>query len=110
MSRIEEIAKRLAARTQGEWEWWTSCSWRRMKVVGGERSVLEPTVARDGHPDLIVREGDMRFIANAPDDIDWLLRRNASLEAALRKAAEHLENDDLFWEAREARAVLKGKK
>ena len=55
--------------TPGPWEWWTSNSWRRLHAVGsrGESpSVLAPTVASDGHPDLIVSEADMQLIAAAP--------------------------------------------
>lgn len=57
----------MTARTPGRWHWWTSNSFRRLKSDdrGRTHSVIEPTVARDGHPDLIVSAGDMAFIERA---------------------------------------------
>jgi hypothetical protein len=88
--------------TEGPWELWTGCSWRRFWQVGTCGTVCEPTVARDGHPDLIFRNGgqdgpDASLIAAAPR----LLAEIPAAEkrgrlAALREAleavlAEHLE-------------------
>lgn len=61
-----------ARHTPGPWEWWTSNSWRRLvhQVGGTQIPVCTPTVARDGHPDLMVSEADMALIAAAPDLLD----------------------------------------
>jgi len=61
--------------TPGPWEWWTSCSWRRLRhddERGRTVSVVEPFVCRDGHPDLIVSEADMALIAAAPETYEAL--------------------------------------
>jgi hypothetical protein len=57
-----EIAE---AATKGPWTWWTSNSWRRLKRDdrGISQNVAEPFVARDGHPDLDIKQEDMAFIA-----------------------------------------------
>lgn len=56
--------------TPGPWEWWTSNSWRRLSSTARghdqQGGVICPTIARDGHPDLIVKEADMVLIAAAP--------------------------------------------
>jgi hypothetical protein len=59
----------MSTATPGPWEWWTSNSWRRLvhQVGGTQIPVLTPTVARDGHPDLMVSETNMALIAAAPD-------------------------------------------
>ena len=62
-----------AKHTPGPWEWWTSCSWKRLtsKDANGrwlrEGNVLCPAIASDGHPVLNVSEDDMALIAAAPD-------------------------------------------
>jgi len=60
--------------TPGPWQWWTSNSWRRLTAhnlpgrgYGQEGDVLCPIVARDGHPDLVVKMADATLIAAAPD-------------------------------------------
>lgn len=56
--------------TPGEWKWWTSNSWRRLRSElghGKTADVIYPYVARDNHPNLVVSEEDMRLIAAAPD-------------------------------------------
>jgi hypothetical protein len=61
------------AHTPGPWEWWTSCSWKRLtsKDERGhwmrEGNVLCPAVASDGHPVLDVSAADMALIAAAPE-------------------------------------------
>jgi len=55
-----------AKHTRGPWTLWTSCSWRRIKDAEG-RPVCEPTVAADGHPDLIINAADAALICAAPD-------------------------------------------
>jgi hypothetical protein len=55
--------------TPGPWEWWTSCSWKRLRSnLGGGKavSVLEPYVCEDGHPDVSINNRDMALIAAAP--------------------------------------------
>ncbi len=52
--------------TPGPWEWWTSCSWKRL-THNREGDVLCPHVASDGHPILDVSEHDMALIAQAPN-------------------------------------------
>jgi hypothetical protein len=64
--------------TPGPWEWWTSCSWKRLtsKDSKGEwlrqGNVLCPSIASDGHPVLDVSEADMALIAAAPDMLEAL--------------------------------------
>lgn len=64
--------------TPGPWEWWTSCSWKRLtsKDASGkwmrEGNVLRPSIASDGHPVLDVSEDDMALIAAAPDLLTML--------------------------------------
>lgn len=56
-----------AAEPVVKWEWWTSCSWRRLKTRGGE-AVLMPTIASsDGHPDIVVKPENMAVIEAAPE-------------------------------------------
>jgi len=56
--------------TKGEWKWWTSNSWRRLRSDQGhgrDENVLEPfTAASDGHPDCVISNEDMQFIAASP--------------------------------------------
>lgn len=82
---IEAIrAALVAGPTEGPWEIWTSCSWRRIKSGTGA-NVLEPTVAKsDGHPDLSASNETLAFIAACnPSAIRELLDR---LEAAEKDA------------------------
>jgi len=61
--------------TKGKWEWWTSCSWKRLGSVddsGDQVFVLLPCIASDGHPLLEVSEDDMALIASAPDLLEAL--------------------------------------
>ncbi len=81
MIRIEEIKAQLEAITPGEWEWWTSCSWRRLGVKDDYGNhVIRPWVASDGHPDIECTPGDRDFIAHAPENIRYLLARVEELE------------------------------
>lgn len=84
--------------TPGEWKWWTSCSWRRLRsdVDGGRKTldVLMPVASSaDGHPDIIVSEADMHLIVTAPVMYEALkeaeryikdIRRGPHEEAALK--------------------------
>lgn len=77
--------------TPGPWEWWTSCSWKRLTSKDSKGSwmkqgnVLCPTVASDGHPDLIVSEADMALIASAPDLLRLASDYRGSIEFQIRR-------------------------
>lgn len=75
MTDLSSLIER-ASFTPGRWHWWTSNSWRRLRsdVGHGETvSVIEPTKhPRDGHPDLIISEGNARLIAAAPSMFEAL--------------------------------------
>jgi hypothetical protein len=61
--------------TPGEWKWWTSCSWRRLRSEQGHGKTLDvlmPVSAPDGQPDIIVSDEDMNMIEAAPEMIDAL--------------------------------------
>lgn len=59
--------------TPGPWQWWTSCSWRRLHgPPSGNNWVLMPTVASDNHPDIIVKDADMALISAAPEMFEAL--------------------------------------
>lgn len=85
LERMKAVAE---AATPGEWKWWTSNSWRRLyRDEPGIRSiVLEPFVARDGHPDLTVSQEDMAFFETCtPKAVLSLISR---LEEAERERDE----------------------
>lgn len=69
MSREHDVTKELRRlmeeATPGPVKWWTSNSWRRLRRDGPglAQSIAEPYVARDGHPDLDIKQADMDFIA-----------------------------------------------
>lgn len=54
-------------RTPGIWNWWTSCSTKRLKTdhAHDEKEILYSYVASDGLSDVNVKEADMDFIAAA---------------------------------------------
>ena len=65
MSRpdIDGIEARARAATPGRWQWWTLCSFRRLKTTDG-KGIAEPTVQRsDGQPDIQIRDADAAHIA-----------------------------------------------
>lgn len=84
--------------TPGPWKWWTSCSWRRLSSAarGYDRDggVICPIVSRsDGHPDLIVSDEDMAFIARcSPSGISGLL---ALIERVERERDDEKERADM---------------
>ncbi|HSM79196.1 MAG TPA: hypothetical protein VLT57_16270 [Bryobacteraceae bacterium] len=95
------IEARANAATQGPWEVWDGCSWRR--IGGGNprdrRPIIEPCVSRsDGHPDLTGPnlEDDLAFAVHARTDIPRLLAHiratssRPSGAAAMREAAANL--------------------
>ncbi len=78
---LRELAEKA---TPGIWKWWTSNSWRRLKRDdrGITTPVIEPFVARDGHPDVSVSDDDMAYIEAArPSTILSLLDEHDALRA-----------------------------
>ncbi|WP_276200087.1 hypothetical protein [Chelatococcus sp. XZ-Ab1] len=61
----KELRRLMEEATAGPVKWWTSNSWRRLRRDdrGIAQSIAEPYVARDGHPDLDIKQADMDFIA-----------------------------------------------
>lgn len=60
----------LRGHTPGPWEWWTSCSFRRLSAEG-DGDVLCAVTQNDGHPDVHLKNGgwegpDGRLIELAP--------------------------------------------
>lgn len=84
LDTLEALAK---AATQGEWEWWNGCSWWRLGAANRDRTrVIEPTCDSDGHPNLIVRAEDRRYIEAAqPRAVLTLLDEIERLRGALGK-------------------------
>ena len=56
----------LKAASPWPWKWWTSNSWRRLSSGDKDGNVLCPIVARDGHPDLAIKDEDAALIEQAP--------------------------------------------
>lgn len=55
MKLTTKLRELMEKATQGEWELWDSCSWRRIGIknqFNSRAQILEPTIASDGHPDL----------------------------------------------------------
>lgn len=106
--------------TPGEWEWWNGCSWWRLGVANRDRTcVIEPTCDSDGHPNLIVRAEDRRYIEAAqPRAVLALLDEIERLRGALRiltldaRPANWNDGDDPCAEHawRQADAALNPKK
>lgn len=92
------------ASTQGRWHWWTSNSWKRLKteLAGGvTRPVLEPCVVwHDQHPDCIVSDEDMAWIAAIHTAFPAIAERIEELErdyARMREALEKIKSTtDIF--------------
>lgn len=97
---VEAWREAMEGVTPGPWKWWTSCSWRRLSsaVRGFDRDggVICPTVSRsDRHPDLIVSDDDMEWIARcSPVGVSALLAlieaQAADLARVKRKCGEEL--------------------
>lgn len=101
----QAIAKRENAKhTPGPWEWWTSCSFRRLssRATGYDGDVMHAVVQRsDGHPDIHFPNGgvtgpDARLIAAAPE----------LLEALVDVMFRHVPFDNKSEYATKARAVI----
>jgi hypothetical protein len=57
----DQISKAMEGVTDGPWEVYEGCSWRRIGTVGRDYhdcAVLAPTIASDGHPDLTCYRGN----------------------------------------------------
>ena len=55
-----------------KWEWWTSCSYRRLMTSEG-KPILTPTVLRDGHPDIAIDGGPEGRVAKLVEAAPQLL-------------------------------------
>ena len=75
-----ELKALIEKATPGEWVVWTGCSWRRVGVRGAGPPIIYPTIASDGHPDLVGEE-DLRVLV--------ALRNKADALCDLWAAAEH---------------------
>lgn len=71
--QLAEISQRAEAATEGPWQIYDSCSWRRIGLVHEYQTVICPTVEHDGHPDLLARPEDLEFAAHARTDIPKLI-------------------------------------
>ena len=60
LRELEALAERA---TQGKWQVWDSCSFRRICLESGEGVVIPVTQRSDGHPDLLARRDDLDYIA-----------------------------------------------
>lgn len=71
--------------SRGPWEWWTSCSFRRLSGADGkDGGVLRAVVYQDGQPEIECTEEDMDFIEEARDAMPRLLAEVRQLRATLR--------------------------
>ena len=92
---IKQIEELLGKITQGEWELWDGCSWRRFGIKGTDKAFIEPWIASDGHPDMIIKKADAEFICNASSIIRQLIKeRNAYREVAIQMHVEESKKSD----------------
>jgi hypothetical protein len=94
---LRELAE---AAPQGDWQIWTSNSWRRIYAQDGRDTVpvIEPCVQRhDNHPDMAFGPGVAQFIENAGspatvlallDEIEALKREHAKMRIEANRAHE----------------------
>jgi hypothetical protein len=104
-----------AGPTDGPWEWWTSCSYRRLSAGGKDGAVLYPEVQRsDNHGDIVGSAVNTKYIESADpttirtllDEHDRLAGEAAVMRELLREAhgviktvqAESTEEADLLAE------------
>lgn len=74
MVNIDELKRLDREATQGPWEFWTSCSFRRIGSASG-KPVMEPIrCGSDGHPDLHFSQMKMDGYKGA--DGECMLLRN----------------------------------
>lgn len=62
----------MSKHTPGPWILFDGCSWRRIRTADYKNIVCEPTIASDGHPDMIISEEDARLICAAPELLEAL--------------------------------------
>ena len=82
IDKIEALAK---AAPSGQWEVWTSNSWRRVYANQGREQVrvIEPAVSHDRWPDLMFGEGVREYLEGVtPDAILELIAEVRSLREA----------------------------
>lgn len=73
-AELERLATVCADASPGPWEWWTSCSFRRLTGADGkDGGVLRAVVYRDGQPGVEVREEDAALIVAAREHLHRLL-------------------------------------
>jgi hypothetical protein len=92
---VEGADRRAKNATLGPWQWWTSCSFRRLSSVpsGKDGDVAYATIYSDGHPGIEISDEDAEFIEKARVDVPALCV--AILE--LDKHARHAEHErDVF--------------
>ena len=82
----------LRGHTPGPWEWWTSCSFRRLSAQG-DGDVLCAVTQSDGHPDVHIENGgwegpDGRLIEIAPTLLAEYERLLTELTARRARDAE----------------------
>jgi hypothetical protein len=84
---LEPLRGALAALPGGEWETWTSCSFRRITAKGGpDGGVLHALTQRsDGHPDLSWREEECKAICAI---VNGLRAQIARLDAMSKEAPD----------------------
>lgn len=94
--KLRELAKR-AQSYPGDWQLHTSNSWRRIGTPHADGSVLCPTVARDGHPDLTSTQGTLEYIVaacNAAPGLCDIIDAQAVEIARLREATNWISVSD----------------
>lgn len=101
--RLAEIRARVEAAQVGPWEWWTSCSFRRLSGPDGkDGGVLRAVVYRDGQPGIEGSEEDMSLLAHARTDIPDLLEEVERLRAEVASMRqETAERQHAAWERSE---------
>ena len=92
---IDRATAVISPATPGPWQWWTSCSYRRLSSVpsGADGDVLHGVVQRhDNHPDVHCSEADRAFIAESrmlvPGLVDLALRESSRADAAEQKLVQ----------------------
>lgn len=101
---LAAIRERCQRATPGPWVLWDGCSWRRLASEATDRTILEPTKASDGHPDLLIRNrADVDFILAARTDLPRLLdaythqQEQVALVPALRAYEQTHDIDAREW-------------
>jgi hypothetical protein len=84
---LDTLSRICAAAPSGDWQVWTSNSWRRVlsSQAGQTVRVIEPVVQRhDNHPDLMFGPGVQEYLENVtPDVVAGLVREVRALRMRL---------------------------